>query len=291
VLYWSSERPVPTITIDYGDGRKLVSTITGNSVHYVLDSRGRPVDALPGLYGPRAFVRALSVAETQARAVASLDRDARAESVRRYLNERIAESTSEWTSSLAAVAPSLTVIGPNTATVGVRHGTKAAPSAAAAAGRTAVTKLAVEAVPLKALDLETAPNSRPYNDDIWEALAARTIDDARLDEGSRLMMRRHLPPEMLTSDGAAVRDDAQFDALVDAFEHRLAVDTLRNQFDFRLSIEHLLLADPSISLDALNRSVYDSVFLTPASDPWLGLRPSNVYTGLEHGGIVESRVR
>src|SRR5881296_3244015 len=59
VLHWESVRPVPRITIDFGDGRKLERTITGNSIHYVLDSDGRPIDALPGLYGPKAFRQVL----------------------------------------------------------------------------------------------------------------------------------------------------------------------------------------------------------------------------------------
>jgi hypothetical protein len=54
VLHWQSVRPVPKVTIDFGDGRKLVRTLTGNSIHYVLDAHGHPVDALPGLYGPKA---------------------------------------------------------------------------------------------------------------------------------------------------------------------------------------------------------------------------------------------
>src|SRR5215510_1038671 len=55
VLYWSSERPVPRVTIDYGDGRTLERTTTGNSAHYVLDEDGRVLDVLPGLYTPAAF--------------------------------------------------------------------------------------------------------------------------------------------------------------------------------------------------------------------------------------------
>ena len=49
VLHWESVRPVPTVTIDFGDGRKLERTLTGNSIHYILDSQARPIDALPGL--------------------------------------------------------------------------------------------------------------------------------------------------------------------------------------------------------------------------------------------------
>ena len=38
VLHWQSVRPVPTVTIDFGDGRKLERTLTGNSIHYILNS-------------------------------------------------------------------------------------------------------------------------------------------------------------------------------------------------------------------------------------------------------------
>ncbi|HEY0371816.1 MAG TPA: hypothetical protein VGD79_07425 [Thermoanaerobaculia bacterium] len=55
VLYWHSVRPVPQVTIDMGDGRKIRQTITGNSVHYLLDADGRVLDALPGLHSPKAF--------------------------------------------------------------------------------------------------------------------------------------------------------------------------------------------------------------------------------------------
>ena len=63
ILHWQSVRPVPKVTIDFGDGRKLERTLTGNSIHYILDSDGRPMDALPGLYGPQAFIRELTRAE------------------------------------------------------------------------------------------------------------------------------------------------------------------------------------------------------------------------------------
>src|SRR5215510_6475937 len=63
VLHWQTVRPVPLITIDFGDGRKLERTITGNSIHYILDSDGQLIDALPGVYGPAAFARSLAAAE------------------------------------------------------------------------------------------------------------------------------------------------------------------------------------------------------------------------------------
>jgi len=56
VLHWQSVRPVPIVTIDFGDGRRIRKTLTGNSVHVVLDPDGRPVDALPGLFSPNVFL-------------------------------------------------------------------------------------------------------------------------------------------------------------------------------------------------------------------------------------------
>jgi hypothetical protein len=69
VLHWKEVRPVPKVTIDFGDGRRMTRTLTGNSAHYVLDSDGRPLDALPGLFSPRAFAAAL---EDDARLAAQL---------------------------------------------------------------------------------------------------------------------------------------------------------------------------------------------------------------------------
>lgn len=59
VLHWQSERKAPLITIDFGDGRRMHRTITGNSIHYVLDAQGRPLDGIPGLYAPPEFLALL----------------------------------------------------------------------------------------------------------------------------------------------------------------------------------------------------------------------------------------
>jgi hypothetical protein len=72
VLHWQTVRPVPIVTIDFGDGRRLERTLTGNSLHLVLDAHGRPVDALPGLFAPDVFETLL--ARAHAMATASRDR-------------------------------------------------------------------------------------------------------------------------------------------------------------------------------------------------------------------------
>jgi hypothetical protein len=60
ILHWSSERPVPVVTVDFGDGRTMKRTVTGNSIHYVLDENGRPLDTLPGLYSAAEFIKRLN---------------------------------------------------------------------------------------------------------------------------------------------------------------------------------------------------------------------------------------
>ena len=69
ILHWSSERAVPRVTIDYGDGRKLETTITGNSIHYLMDHSGKVIDAMPGLVTPDAFLYFLQYPNQELRAL------------------------------------------------------------------------------------------------------------------------------------------------------------------------------------------------------------------------------
>jgi len=96
VLHWSSERPAPVIRIDMGDGRTLTRTITGNSVHYVLDSRGRPVDAIPGLYSAARFRAELEESLDVARECGSGNGGARMACLTRWHLEQLADQQSEW---------------------------------------------------------------------------------------------------------------------------------------------------------------------------------------------------
>ena len=50
-------------------------------------------------------------------------------------------------------------------------------------------------------------------------------------------------------------------------------------------------AGAPIALDELNRLVYTDVFLTPATDPWLGLKVADTYSALTSDGCVTSTRR
>ncbi|MBK9072277.1 MAG: hypothetical protein IPL79_14955 [Myxococcales bacterium] len=77
VLHWSSERPVPKVTIDFGDGRVIKTTVTGNSIHYVLDEQGRVVDYLPSLQAPMRFLAQVRAAKAAWQGVAGKPEAAR----------------------------------------------------------------------------------------------------------------------------------------------------------------------------------------------------------------------
>src|SRR5688572_17157449 len=96
VLYWSSERPVPRVTIDYGGGRKLVRTTTGNSAHYILDEAGNVLDVLPGLYAPAAFLRELEGSLALAGRVRGTSDEQRATLIVNYHTNYLLVSKRAW---------------------------------------------------------------------------------------------------------------------------------------------------------------------------------------------------
>ncbi len=79
--------------------------------------------------------------------------------------------------------------------------------------------------------------------------------------------------------------------MIDNFEEAAALDSIRAEYLLHWQI-HAWLAESKVnSLDELNERVYAELFLTPSSDPWLGLVPADTYTGLGAGARRSSRNR
>ena len=55
---WEMVRPVPHITIDFGNGEKVVRTARGNAVMYLVNPNGKVFDAFPGVYTKEDFLPA-----------------------------------------------------------------------------------------------------------------------------------------------------------------------------------------------------------------------------------------
>jgi hypothetical protein len=68
----------------------------------------------------------------------------------------------------------------------------------------------------------------------------------------------------------------------------MALDTVRNEYLLHRQIHQWFLTQNQTSdVNQLNEKVYAELFLTPSSDPWLGLVDNDAYTAIDNGGIVE----
>lgn len=56
---WESVRAVPTIRIDFGNGRVVTRTLNGNVATYACRADGQVLDILPGIYDPDTYLRQL----------------------------------------------------------------------------------------------------------------------------------------------------------------------------------------------------------------------------------------
>ncbi len=278
ILHWRSVRPVPKVTIDFGDGTRLERTITGNSIHYVLDSRGRLVDALPGLSGPASFESALKDAAEAARRVVNLD-DAQLQKFtrgRRY--QQLYARAEAFRRDLVAFAPRKIAPAAHKAEpVAPTPPTTRDPWAILAAtpgvltdrinvgGNETGSKSTVEDPILTAL-------GQVSNNDI-DRLAKLRRPRIRLDASSKAFLIRK----------QGVTDPQEADRLVDNFETAIARDEVLNDYRTGPAILRQLMGMETLSgdkVEAFNQWVYEEVFKAPLSDPWLGLAPDDVYTAL-----------
>jgi hypothetical protein len=271
ILHWKSVRPVPRITIDFGDGRKIERTVTGNSIHYVLDSDGEPVDALPGLYGPKAFLKGLADAEQAARKYASLNREERDSFLRLYHADRNLAIATARNSDLAQISNM----------PGQLSAVSFRPPSALAAGGVAVGKSVVEIPMLRSF--------QDLDDATWTKIALLHQDDAALDAGSQKLILAKNPTAYDASRVALSKSryESPFVVMMRNLQRSIAEDTVRNEYVLHAKIHDWFASGAAPKdLDRLNSKIYAELFLTPDSDPWLGLVPANTFTGLDNNGLA-----
>jgi len=271
ILHWEPVRRAPVITIDFGDGRKLVRTITGNSIHYVLDSDGQVIDGLPGLYGPSAFMRGLDEAETIFRQVREATAELRSRLLERYYRVRIDRLSLDWLNDVKQIGGK----EPEGVLIERDHNGNAL-----AIAPLAVSKALTEKTMLRAMMYVSEALGRTTDEEAWKKIAALHINDAQLDQRSIGLIKRQ------TQD---LPDAARsLDRLLRTFQDSVALDTVRNEYRLHVKLYSWLIVDRRrTDLAALNEKVYAELFVTPGSDPWLGLLQPEVYTGLENGGVVK----
>ena len=275
VLHWQSVRPVPTVTIDFGDGRKMERTLTGNSIHYVLDSKGRVIDALPGLYGPGAFLRELERILSAAAKLDGLKTDEeRQTALARYHQSRLNELETALLDEVKRVglpaAPSREIPKPAGVT----------PPRAQVAAAVGISKaVMIERPILRGMSDSLKVLDSIGSDAGWSMIARLHMQDAALDDATRALMS--------FKDPARTRGSLQLAALL--LQQSVAEDTVRNEYVFRARIHRWLATESAGSnvatLDGLNERIYDELFLTPSWDAWLGLKPTGAYSGIDNDGV------
>jgi hypothetical protein len=301
ILHWKSVRPVPKVTIDFGDGRKLQRTITGNSIHYVLDSSGEIVDALPGLYGAQAFLAGLRNADETARKVAALPSVEKQAALRDYHKTRLAALEADWRGDLGKIGmPAVSLLvsdallqssAPNAA--------PSAPSAQTAARLTA-SKSAIEAPLLRggkrgaATDILTQPVQLSLDDGLMSKIALLHAETPSLDASARALLRTKGPNAQDAMRATRSKGRVE-DPMLSAFrnlEVTIAEDTVRNEYVFHSKIHQWLADDHSNKeLEPFNSRVYAQLFLTPDSDPYLGLVTPGTCSAIDNDGQLQAANR
>ncbi len=263
VLHWRSVRPVPKVTIDFGDGRKLERTLAGNSIHYILSSNGELIDALAGLNDPATFDRYLKRASTMSATLASLAPSRRAAELSTFRGTLFDEIRARRQRIVTETKVKLEEAEPSS-----NRPLEIAPLA--------VTKARVEAPILRDLDDNFSRFEPQIATRDWLKLAAANIPDVTIDAASLAFIKRQNP----------TIDAVGFDRMIANLRSLVAVDTTRNEFLFHLQLfGRMNRAALRPDLESFNSSVYSEMFRTPEADKWLGLYTDDVYIGLNGNGI------
>lgn len=270
ILHWKSVRPAPKVTIDFGDGRKIERTITGNSIHYTLDENGNIIDALPGLYNPQEFLQFLSESKLTFANAKSLQNAAK---IQFYIENRaniFSRIRQDRTKHLATAKIKLDM--PAEPKILTPRAIDAAPIA--------VTKMATtsEISILTAISDDFSKFQPQINLDDWKKLAALYAFQTRIDKNSVAFIKRQTKNTV---------KDAEFTELLKSLGVYVALDTTRNDFLFRPQVYEQISQNPRLPLEQLNDRIYSGVFLTPRADEWLGLYTPTIYTALDGNGIIK----
>ncbi len=275
VLHWKSVRPAPKVTIDFGDGRKIERTLTGNSIHYVLNKDGRVMDALPGLNSPHIFQKFLLEAGQVVIMSESPVNKFTPEAKTNYINMYRSSNYRNLRRKINNAGKQLELKF-DTNNQSSRN-LDEMPSAMLASSL-AVTKSVVEVNILNDITPDvTRFGNEQINFDQWKQIAVLTKNDAKLDAQSIAFIHNQTASNKLS--------DKQFNELIKNLETYISVDTARNDFLMRLNLLTWLNKGLDHDVEKLNEKVYAKLFLTPYEDKWLGLYAPELYTALDGNGL------
>jgi hypothetical protein len=195
VLHWESVRPVPRVTIDFGDGRKLERTLTGNSAHFVFTGDGQPLDVLPGLYSPKAFGVWLKRMHKFHREYAVTAAHERGVKLADFHRQRRALVYQHWAADIRRLGESQTALVSSRIDRAIESAAKSQENTplAVAASRLAVAKTAAEAPLLRLAHFAGPWIDAGMDQDLWRKIANLHRDGVKLDEASVSVVRGEFP--------------------------------------------------------------------------------------------------
>jgi len=236
-----------------GDGRTMVRTLTGNSIHYLLAPDGTVLDALPGLYAPRPYLEAL--------------REMR----------RLYDGYAKWGNKPASLA--------------AYHAARFASARAASGPRAQRARLTQPATAWDAAPFAGMKSAveAPILDTAWfgkkESVGVLTQTLNTVNAGKDIAALDEHSLDLIRSKRSDARNDT-FNAMIKTLKEALAADTIRNEYELRATLHALFAYSQVNDLESFNRRVYDEIFLTPDSDRWLGLMPKDAYNAIDNEGIT-----
>jgi hypothetical protein len=266
------------VTIDFGDGRKIERTLTGNSIHYILDENGGIIDAIPGLYSPSGFLKYLKAGRDLSKTLDNAPKAEREAIAMLYRQTMLGDIQSKRNKSITTAKVVLNEPKDGTDAIDV------APRA--------VTKMVTETRILVNIGGKQYLLSPGLNDNFsrydaginlesWTKLSNLYAGATVFDDSSVAFIKRQNAKTGLTA--------AQFSSLLTNLKTYVALDTTRNDFLFHTELYEWLdqqRAKP-LDIESFNSKVYAELFKTPDSDKWLGLYNTDVYTALDGNGIIK----
>jgi hypothetical protein len=155
----------------------------------------------------------------------------------------------------------------------------------------AMSKAAVEMPIVRQLSSDPAHLAQATTDEVWSKIAALPAHQVKLDVATASVIRRENPDAAKAGARAITKRKVEDPILrmVRNLQTSIAVDAVRNEYTLHRKIHEWFAAGSTpATFDDLNERVYAELFLTPSSDPWLGLAPNDAYTALTQGGVARS---
>ena len=290
VLHWHSVRPVPKVTVDFGDGCEMHTTLGGNSIHYVLDEKQRILSLFPGLCGPSQFSDWLKsslriVAESK-----SWSSEEFPDRLATSYQDRATKSNRTWQSRRASLAQKPAANRPPP-TISKALGEFPLMASAFDNGGDVSAWLRLVGDDLAEFDANVILRLRelqPLYRPVPGSLEAFTQENqfAHLDQRDGIRLASAVETANANTElEQRSEQDTAFAAYVVGLRRMVAADGLLNSCWHQPRIFRHMAADSLKDPRSLDVWVHANVFGVPLNDPWCGLLPPQHATGLQRNGL------